>query len=153
MSYIERNLLQDEQVLFRTKKHKIIFAYPVFWTIFAVIATNYMQNQQLLQHIIWAPWIVAFITWFYSLLEYITSEFVVTNKRVMMREGFFIRHTNEMRISSISQVNVEQSLLGQMLNYGIVSINAFGAYDSFSVISRPFLFQKAVNEQLDKLVR
>jgi hypothetical protein len=50
-------------------------------------------------------------------------------------------------------VNVDQSLLGQLLNYGIVSINAFGAYDSFTLISHPGEFQKYVNQQLDTLVK
>lgn len=152
MSYIEKNLLPDERILFRTKKSLIIFAYPIFWTIFSIFATIYMTSDDILKNIIWAPWLVALTLWVYIWLEYITSDFVVTNKRVMMKEGFFIRHTNEMRISAVSQVNVDQSLLGQMLNYGIVSINAFGAYDAFSVISQPFIFQKTVNEQLDKLV-
>jgi uncharacterized membrane protein YdbT with pleckstrin-like domain len=85
-------------------------------------------------------------------LEYGTSEYVVTSKRVMMREGFFTRHTNEMRVGAISQVNVDQSLFGQILNYGTVSIQAFGAFDSFPMIARPIRFQQCVNEQLDRAV-
>ena len=149
MSYIDKNLLQDERVLFRTKKHLIIFFFPLVWTIFCVYATSYMRGNLLLAKVEWAPWLLALIFWAYVWLEYKTSEFAVTNKRVMMREGFFYRHANEIRLSAISQVNVDQSLLGQMLNYGIVSINAFGAYDSYTMISQPFQFQKFVNQELD----
>lgn len=78
------------------------------------------------------------------------SEYAVTNKRVMMREGFFFRHTNEMRLSTISQVNVNQSLLGQLLNYGIVTLMAFGAQDSYTIISQPNQFQRYINQQADK---
>ena len=84
-------------------------------------------------------------------LEYVTSEFVVTNKRILMREGFFYRHSTELRMNTISQINVEQSLLGQMLDYGIVSLNAFGAFDSFTLIAHPMKFQKYANEQVDRL--
>lgn len=70
-----------------------------------------------------------------------------------MREGFFNRHVNEMRLATISQINVSQSLLGQMFNYGMVSINAFGAFDAFTVLAKPYTFQKYVNEQLDKITR
>lgn len=152
MSYIEKNLLPSERILFQTKKHIIVFTYPVIWTLLSIVASFYMAHDALLSKVIWTPWLVALVLWLYTWLEYATSAFVVTNKRVMMKEGFFIRHTNEMRLSAISQVNVDQSLLGQILNYGMVSINAFGAYDSFSVISQPFEFQKSVNEQLDKIV-
>lgn len=153
MSYIDRNLLPEERILFRTKKHLIIFFWPAIITIFSVFVTGYLNADPILAVISWSPWFLALILWIYCGIAYITSEFVVTNKRVMMREGFFVRHTNEMRIATISQVNVDQSLLGQLLNYGMVSINAFGATDSYSLISQPFTFQKTVNEQLDKLTR
>ena len=86
-------------------------------------------------------------------LEYITSEFAVTNKRIMMREGFFFRHMAEIRLNTLSQINVDQSLIGQMLGYGIVTLNAFGAFDAFTMIASPVQFQKVANEQLDKVVR
>ncbi len=153
MSYIDKNLLPGEKILFRTKKHLIIFFFPVLWTIFSVYATAYMQSNPILIKLQWVPWVLALIFWGQTGLDWITSEFVVTDKRVMMREGFFYRHANELRLSAIAQVNVDQSLLGQILNYGIISINAFGAYDAFSMINHPFIFQKNVNEQLDKIVK
>lgn len=151
MSYIDRNLLPDEQVIFRTKKHIIIFLSPLLLTVFLLYAAYYMHNNPILINLEWAPLVVAFIFWANVGLEYMTSEFVVTSKRVMMREGFFTRHTNELRLAAISQVVVDQSIIGQIFNYGAVSINAFGAYDSFSVLSKPYGFQKSVNEQMDKV--
>lgn len=150
MSSIDKNLLPDEKIVFRTKKHKIIFLTPVILTIFSVFATSYIETNPILTNFLWAPWLVTLIFWSYVGLEYLTSEFVVTNKRVMMREGFFNRHSTEMRLSAISQVIVDQNLLGQMLNYGIVSINAFGAFDAFPTVSQPILFQQSVNQQIDK---
>jgi uncharacterized membrane protein YdbT with pleckstrin-like domain len=151
MGYIDKNLLPGEKILFRTKKHVIIFLVPILWSIFSIYAFSYMHANEILTRVEWAPWVVALILWFYALLEYAFSEFVVTDKRLMMREGFFYRHTNEMRLSTISQVNVDQSLIGQYLDYGDVSINAFGAFDSYSLIAGPNTFQKYVNEQLDIL--
>lgn len=153
MSYIDRNLLPEERILFRTKKHLIIFFLPAALTVFSLFITGYLQADPVLATIDWAPWLLALIFWIYYGLNYLTSEFAVTNKRVMMREGFFNRHTNEMRLTTISQVNVNQSLLGQMLNYGNITINAFGVSDSFSLLANPFTFQKSVNEQLDRLVK
>jgi len=153
MSYIDRNLLPDEQILFRTKKHLIIFFYPLILTIFAIYAQQYMHDNFILARVEWVPAIIILIYWSFTLLEYATSEFVVTNRRIMMREGFFIRHSTELRINSISQMNVDQNLIGQMLDYGTVSLNAFGAYDAFYLIAHPIAFQKCANEQLDKLAR
>lgn len=152
MSYIDRNLLPSENILFRTRKTKMIFTIPVLLTIFSVYATNYMSMNPILVKVIFAPWAVTGLYWSYKLLDYFTSEYAVTDKRIMMREGFFTRHANEMRITAISQVNVDQNLVGQILNFGTVSINAFGAFDSYPMISRPFQFQRAVNQQLDVLL-
>lgn len=151
MSYLDRNLLPDERILFRTKKHIIIFFFPGILTVFSIYAMGYMSSNPILSKLMFAPWVVTLIFWAYTWLEYVTSEFAVTNKRVMMREGFFNRHSTEMRLTTISQVNVDQSLTGQLLNYGTVSLNAFGAFDAFSLIAKPYVFQRSVNDQLDKL--
>ncbi len=153
MNYIDKNLLPGEMILFCTKKHLIIFFFPVVWLIFSIFAYSYMHANEILSSLAWTPWFLALIFWAYMGLNYFFSEFAVTNKRVMMREGFFYRHCNEMRLSAISQVNIDQSLLGQILNYGTVSINAFGAFDEYTLIARPFQFQKTVNEQMDKAMR
>lgn len=161
MSYIDKNLLADEQILFRTKKHIIIFFYPLVWALVVIYATQAGASYfTYLTNIYAIPvnppmilWLTVLIFWGSVWLEYQFSDFAVTNKRVMMREGFFYRHTREMRLATVSQVDVDQSLLGQLFNYGILSINAFGAYDSFTLIAKPFTFQKYVNEQLDKITK
>lgn len=151
MGYIDKNLLPQEQIIFRTRKHLIIFLYPFVLAGISVLATIYMYHNALLAKLLWVPWFVAFVMGFVVWLNYITSDFAVTDKRVMMREGFFYRHSNEIRISTISQVNVDQSLIGQMLGYGTVSIKTFGAFDVYPIISKPVVFQKVVNAQIDKL--
>lgn len=152
MSYIQRNLLPEERILFRTKKHLIIFFFPVVALVFSFYASQYMQHDDILSRLQWAPWLVTGLFFASAGLNYAFSEFAVTNKRVMMREGFFVRHSNELRLTTISQVNVDQNLIGQMLNYGTVSINAFGAFDAYPLIDKPNIFQKMVNQQLDQLV-
>lgn len=145
--------MEGEEIQFRTKKHLIIFFFPVVWTIFSIFAAAYMSANPILALLEWVPGALTAIFWGYVGIEYLTSEFAVTNKRVLMREGFFHRHTNETRLNAISQVNVDQSLLGQILDYGIVTLNAFGAYDAFPTIAKPNRFQKAVNEQMDKIMK
>lgn len=153
MTYIDKNLLSGERILFRTKKHLIIFFFPLVLFVFSIFATIYMRYNPILVNLQWAPWFVTLIFFGYTWLEYVTSEFAVTDKRVMMREGFFTRHSNEMRLGAISQVNIDQTLIGQLFNYGTVSINAFGAFDAYTLIAKPMDFQKCVNDNLDKLVK
>jgi uncharacterized membrane protein YdbT with pleckstrin-like domain len=150
MSYIDKNLLADETVLFRTKKHVIVFLFPFILAIASIVIFVYMRNNAILAPLAFVPSLIVFLIWCRVGLDYLTSEYAVTNKRIMMREGFFIRHANEMRLTAISQVNVDQNLFGQLLDYGVVSINAFGAFDAYPLIAHNFVFQKYVNEQVDK---
>ncbi len=151
MSYIDKNLLTDEKIIFRTKKHLIIFLVPMLWTI-ATAFCFFNENPFLVKAGL-LPAIAGIGSWINNLLIYVTSEFAVTNKRVMMKEGFFFRHSNEIRLATVAKVSITQSLLAQVLNYGTVTLNPFGgAVDSFSEIASPFVFQKQVQEQLDKKI-
>src|SRR5690348_10366059 len=106
MSYIQQNLVGDEKVIFHTKKNLIIFFIPVICTIIALISFPFMNENAILRGLEWLPWLIALIFWLYFYLEYWTSEFVVTNQRILLREGFFYRHASDMRLNSISQINV-----------------------------------------------
>lgn len=152
MGYIDNNLVADERIVFRTRKSLFIFFFPFIWTVFAWYASDYMNANSILRQLNWIPAGLTLLFWAYVWLEYNFSEFAVTNKRIMMREGFFVRHANEMRLSTVSQVAIDQGLIGQVLNYGIVTISAFGAADSFTMIDKPGAFQRAVNQELDKVI-
>jgi len=152
MSYIDQNLLPDERILYRTKKHFIIFFPALILTI--LVLYIYTLNNPYLLKFSWLFDIATFIYWGVQWLEYATSEFAVTNKRVMMKEGFFVRHANELRLTTIAQVAIQQSLIGQLLNYGTVGINVFGgSTDVFTLIASPNQFQRYVQVELDKITR
>jgi uncharacterized membrane protein YdbT with pleckstrin-like domain len=153
MSYIDRNLLPDEQILFRTQKHLIIFLGPAILMILAYILYEYTHLRLPLGRLEWIIPLVSLVYFAAAWLEYITAEFIITNKRIIMREGFFTRHTQDLRINTISQINVEQSIIGQMLGYGNIALNAFGASDTFTTISHPLDFQRFANGELDKAAR
>jgi len=98
--------------------------------------------------------LIAFFSSFNVWLEYITSDFVVTNRRLIMKEGFFQRKMAETRLTAISHVSVSQNLIGQLLNYGTVFINNFGgSSDNFTQIGSPVQFQRQVHAQLDAMKR
>lgn len=152
MSSIEKNLLSDEQIVYRTKKHWIIFFAPSAWIIVAIIFA-FNENPWIVKAAL-APAIAGLIIGLGKWLDYITSDFVVTNKRVMMKEGFFTRHTNELRLATVSNMTVNQSLLGQFFDYGTVILSPFGGReDIFTEIARPFEFQKQTQMQLDKVTK
>lgn len=150
MSILDKNLLPDEQITFRTKKSMIIFLIPVILTLFTLFFL--VNSNPYVFKISFLPAIAAAISWLTQSLLYNTSEFAVTTKRIIMREGFFIRHTNDTRLSTIANISVDQGLLGQMLDYGTVILHAFGGdADPFMQIAAPNEFRKQMQIQLDRL--
>jgi uncharacterized membrane protein YdbT with pleckstrin-like domain len=150
MSYIDNNLLPGEQITYRTKKSLIIFLFPIFWVV--VIAFFLLHPNPMLHQLAFIPEILAVLFWINQYLVYQFSEFAITNIRILMREGFFYRHTNDTRLAVIANVTVNQSLLGQALSYGTVLINSYGGEsDPFRDIHAPVKFQKQLQSQLYSL--
>lgn len=147
MSYIDKNLLADEKIIFRTKKSLIIFVSPLCWTIAAIVC--FLNSNLYVAKIALAPALAAIFFWLNQFIHYTFSDFAITNKRVLMREGFFYRHTNDTLLATVSNVTVNQSLLGQAFHYGTVFINTFGGgADPFGEINNPVAFQKALQWHL-----
>ena len=48
------------------------------------------------------------------------TEFAVTDRRVIYKRGFISRHTDEMNMDKVESVDVDQSILGRLLDYGTV---------------------------------
>src|SRR5207245_4091183 len=56
-----------------------------------------------------------------------TTETDVTNLRVVHKTGFIKRRTFEMSLDKVESVDVNQSILGRIMNYGDVTIMGVGA--------------------------
>ena len=117
--YVDNNLIKDEQVVYETKYHwKIFFSLGGLLTLFIGPAL--------------ARW---------------SDEFVVTNKRVIVKTGLISRKTLEMNLNKIESVNVDQSIMGRMLDYGTVTIiGTGGTRESFSNIGNAVEFRKRFQE-------
>lgn len=114
-NYVQQNLSTDERVVFEAKLHWIIFvSLKAVLTLFI------------------AP-----------LIAFSTSEFAITNKRVIIKVGLISRRTLEMNLNKIESVNVNQGILGRMLGYGtIVIVGTGGTKEPFASISDPLTFRK-----------
>jgi uncharacterized membrane protein YdbT with pleckstrin-like domain len=78
-------------------------------------------------------------------VAFVTSEFAVTNKRLIVKVGVLRRRIVEMQLSKVEAIAVDQSLLGRIFGYGnIVVTGTGGTKEPFSAISSPLKFRRAV---------
>lgn len=140
MGYIEDNLLKDETVIYRTKLHWVIFLFPILVVIIGFFA--FLENKRE------AGLITIFIGLLLSIsaaVSFLTSEFAVTNKRVIIKVGFISRRTLELLLPKVETISVNQSILGRILGYGtIVVVGTGGTKEPFANISNPLQFHRHV---------
>ncbi len=117
--YVENHLIRGENVEYETDYHWIIFiSMRAVLTLFI------------------AP-----------IIDKWTSEFAITNKRVIIKTGFISRNTVEMNLQKIESVNVDQSILGRILGYGDLHlIGTGGTRETFKNIKQPITFRKKFQE-------
>lgn len=74
-----------------------------------------------------------------------TTETDVTNMRVVHKTGFIKRRTFEMSLDKVESVDVNQSILGRIMNYGDVTILGVGeGKETISTIASPLGFRNAI---------
>lgn len=77
-----------------------------------------------------------------------TSEFAVTNRRVIVKVGWIRRRSLETLLMKVEGIQVEQSILGRILNYGTITITGTGgSREVFDRIAAPLEFRRKVQEQ------
>ena len=118
-NYVDSHLIKGESVVFSARLHWKIYLTPK-----------------------------AFLTlWIAPMIQQATSEFAITTKRIIIKVGLIARRTLEMNLNKIETVNVDQSILGRILNYGSITvIGTGGTREVFNNIARPMEFRKAFQE-------
>ncbi|MGA7492066.1 MAG: PH domain-containing protein [Syntrophobacteraceae bacterium] len=155
MSYIDRNLMDGEHIVYRAKLHWVIFIWPIVWFIVALafygVGVNIKEaNVRIFIVAIAGMFILsAIITFIRPLIQYVTSEFGITNRRVIVKIGLFRRTSLEVLLNKIEGIQVNQSILGRLVGFGSITVTGTGGTkDPFHNIGAPFEFRKQAQEQI-----
>lgn len=115
----------DENVIYFTRLHWIIFFWPVI-ALGASLAVVAYFDMNLLQQagyglaalsLLWVG-----VTW----ITYYFSSLTIKKNQVIIRTGVLVRQTIDIPLSKIEAINIRQSILGGMLSYGMVCITGTG---------------------------
>jgi uncharacterized membrane protein YdbT with pleckstrin-like domain len=144
MGYVEKNLLPDERVTYRARLHWIIYALPVMvWLIAIVVAFGGGG--------IAAPvvGVLGLILWLPAWIKAASSEFAITNKRVLIKVGLIRRHSLELLLQKIEGIGVDQTITGRILGFGTITVSGVGGTrEAFRMISNPLEFRRQVQASL-----
>ncbi len=150
MSYVDSNLLEGERVIYRTRLHWKLFLAPVLFAVVVSIPLTWIALYGTWSPFAWIPLGLGLLWLLSVLIRRQTSEFVVTNKRVLMKVGVFTTRSIELLLSKVEAITVHQSLTGRLLGYGdIVLTGSGGTKEPFATIQSPLAFRNAVQAASD----
>ena len=150
MSYIDGNLLDGEQVVYRTRLHWLLFLGPVLFVVLVLLPIDWFLAIGAWRAYAWVPLAVAALILLAAIVKRQSSDFAVTNKRVMMKVGVFHTRSIELLLRKIEAIAVEQSFIGRIFGYGdIVITGSGGTKEAFAYIQAPLAFRRAVQSVTD----
>ena len=145
MSYVDNNLTKNETVISKAVLHWFIYFKGTFVLLLSLII---MGNAGSGPFAIFLMGLGVFLL-LDAFIRCKTTELAVTNQRVIAKYGLITRNTIEINLSQIEGLNVDQSLLGRLLNYGNIIVGGTGGKKSpIKYIKEPLDFRRTVNEQL-----
>lgn len=129
LSYVESVIGPNEKVLYEGKVS--------LWALVPLIVLGLLLLPLLIGPIFW---VIAFI-------RYDTTELAITSKQIIAKFGFIYRDTTELLLSKVESIQVHQSILGRILNYGSIVVSGSGDLQAIvPCISEPIVFRKKFME-------
>jgi uncharacterized membrane protein YdbT with pleckstrin-like domain len=147
-------LQPGETIIADTAMHWIIFTRAILAAIVGLVlmvAAVYEADAQT-QYLSLALWIAAAIFGLLALsaglrafIRRASTEFAVTDHRIIYKTGLLGRHTLEMNRTKIESVDVDQSILGRLLGYGTIIVRGTGgSLEPIRYVAEPLAFRSRI---------
>jgi uncharacterized membrane protein YdbT with pleckstrin-like domain len=146
MSYVDKHLMSGEKIIYQTKLN---------WTVYFKGFVVFILGLSLMKVDVTFGGLLVFVGLLILGVTYLkikSSEFAVTDKRVLIKVGILKTQSLETMLNKVEGIHVEQGVIGKMVNSGSIVVRGTGGTNNpFSNIDKPFEFRSAVNEQISKL--
>ena len=128
MSYIEESLSTGEKIEALFRLHWFAWIPMFIWIVLGLLTFG-------------LTWLVAI----YEFLRLTCLQQGLTNKRVILKKGIISRKTEEMKLTSIETVEINQGVIGRIFGFGTVKISGRGISDViFNGIDDPISVKRQI---------
>jgi hypothetical protein len=172
MAYVDDMLMPGETVTYRARISAIVYLPGLCWCAAGVLAAKYLPSlnihfdgwynlkrtigysggfelNQLNDALALACFAIGTVMILRAMVLALSTELAITNQRVLAKFGITNIVTTELDRRKIAGVVIEQTVNGRMFNYGRINLRGYmGNISPKFPISKPFAFQKAVNERV-----
>jgi uncharacterized membrane protein YdbT with pleckstrin-like domain len=153
MKYVQRVLQPGETVVHQAYLHWLIFLRAIGLAVLALACLIAERIYQPSDPLVATTFIV--VACFFALvalesalrawIRRVTTEFAVTDRRVIYKTGLFSRHTLEMNRGKVESVDVEQPFTGRLFGYGTIVLRGTGStHEPIYHIADPLTFRSYI---------
>ncbi|MEP7211037.1 MAG: PH domain-containing protein [Alphaproteobacteria bacterium] len=126
MSYIAKRLAPNEVIEVEGRFHWSQYLYA--WAALLVLGVL----------------VIGIVIWIREMVRLNTTEFVVTSRRVILKQGWLAVKSDELTLSSIEGSHIDQSIPGRLFGYGRLTIRGRGdTHLLFPTMAQPARFRAA----------
>jgi uncharacterized membrane protein YdbT with pleckstrin-like domain len=153
--YVEKLVGPDEQIIFETHLHWIVYLVPLTMiavgvAAFIVAVGDRGESNGAVLLVLLLP--VGILALFPAWIRRATTEIAVTTRRIVYKRGWISRNTIEINFNRIESLDIKQSVLGRIFDFGTVIIRGTGiGVQPMHNVAAPLQLRNAAFGQHDDL--
>jgi membrane protein YdbS with pleckstrin-like domain len=168
MAYVDQLLGRGEQILYVARQHLFVLIANILvelaliaLLVAAGVASNWafstnttpligsLTASNLILLICVVISVIVMVSGFVDYLRWTTEQYIVTDRRVIQVRGILNKRVIDSSLEKINDVELRQTLIGRMMNFGTVEILTASGEEGVNVMDRiegPLDFKKAMLE-------
>lgn len=164
MGYVGKNLVPGETVVYQTGCHWIVLILPLIGGALSgglalvFLASAYLGAKRGFSYPGMAvvgtlAGVVTIALIGGGIIRWTATEVAVSNKRVLIKTGFFSRKSIEVLLPKVESIGVDESLFGRMFGYGTVIVRGTGGtFETFDKIAHPNELRRLVQQETSQIL-
>ncbi len=136
--------MSDNNIVYEARLHRILFSGPILLCCFGLFLAMEVEALSLIGYffsglsLLWGV-----MVW----MTYQFSSVIIKQKQIIVRTGVLVRNTLDIPMTKIETIDIRQSLLGSVLNYGTLVITGTGGTRQFiNCLNKPLTCRRYIEQ-------
>jgi uncharacterized membrane protein YdbT with pleckstrin-like domain len=153
MWYLEQTLSKDENVIIKGGITIMYFFPNMILFVFLMLIASGKSLSESTTNIILILFLIVWIILFKRFVTFLSTEIVLTDKRMIYKKWLISRNVIELGINQIESISLKQNLDWRVFNYGTLIITwTWGTNEKVEWVKSPLSFREKIYEIKTNLV-
>ena len=138
----------DTNSIYFSRLHWILFCWPAGCMLASLLFGLYFpQIKQIALIFFGFSFIWIFMTW----VTYYYSSITIQKRNIILRKGMLVRQTVDIPLSKIESIDIRQTIMGSILNYGTIIITGTGGTkELINYLDQPLTCRRHIEQLLSE---